>query len=390
MASDHLTEEELRAYAQRVLLPEQLLNASDHLADCVECRERLALAVDAARNQSMAADTPNLSYDELVEYLDEDIDPLRRRTLSQKLQHSPQSRLELEDLTKFRAGINALPPNEFRKPAGQSRILMFPSALMRYALPLAAAIAVTGAALWWSMHGRETAGIVTLHDGDRAISLKANGRLRGLSGVPGELMPLIATAMREEKMKIPPTIHSLVGDREILAGAPNESSEFRVKGPVATAVRERMPRFHWNAQPNAAQYRIRIVDCERGEVIMTGESDGPRTEWTPAGALEAGKVYQWQVEALRNDEVIARTPKPPEPEARFRVLSDNERLKVESIGRSAASKSHLAMAVADAEAGLLDEATEQLRILSKENPSSQIPQKLIEQIKAVRRGKTGR
>ena len=190
-------------------------------------------------------------------------------------------------------------------------------------------------------------------------------------------------------MEIPPAIRSLASEREVLAGASDKGSEFQVSRPIATAVRERMPRFRWSAQPGAAQYRIRIVDWESGEVKMTGNSDGPRTEWTPAEPLEAGKVYQWQVEALRNNEVIARSPTPPEPEARFKILSDNERLRVESVGRSVGG-SHLATAVIDVQAGLLDEATDQLRILAKENPNSQIPVKLLAQIESVPAGKENR
>lgn len=384
MASDHPTTEELSAYTGRALASGDLLRVSDHLAECDECRQRVALGkIDAAP-------AGNLSYEELVEYLDGDIDPIRHCELSEKLHGSAVSRAELADLARFRDGTNSLAPAEFAEiPSSESRILMFPRRAMRWALPLAAAIALTSGTIWWATCDNRATGTVTLHEGDRSISLKGDGQLRGLAEVPQQLLPGIATAMREGKLEIPAAIQSIASKREVLAGEPNESSAFRAKGPVATAVRERMPRFRWGAQPEASEYRIRVVDWQTGEVVMTGESDGPRTEWTPAEPLEAGKVYQWQVEALQNKEVIARTPKPPEPEARFKVLSDNERLNVESISRSA-SKSHLAMAVAYVQAGLLDDAAEQLQILAKENPDSQVPEKLLAQIKTARAGKKNR
>ena len=384
MTSDHPTAEELTAYRGRALAPVDLLRVSDHLAECGECREQVA------RDETAAVERGNLSYEELVEYLDEDIDPIRRHELSIKLEGSSASRAELADLTKFRDDINTFLPNEFSEaPVDDKRILVFPRAAMRWALPIAAAIALTGGAIWWATRDNGAAATVTLRDGDRSILLKANGRMRGLAEVPRELLPVIATAMRERKLEIPAEIQSIASNREILAGAPEKSSEFQVKSPIATAVRERMPRFHWRAQPGAAQYRIRIVDWQSGDVVMTGESDGPRTEWTPAEPLEAGKIYQWQVEALRNNEVISRSPKPPEPEARFKILSDNERLKVESISRSA-SKSHLALAITYAQAGLLDDATKQLRQLARENPDSQIPVDLIAQIETARAGEKDR
>ena len=378
MPSDHPTAEELTAYRSRTLASAELLSVSDHLAECDECRKQIG------RIDFETVTAEPLACEELVECLDENIDPLRRRELSERLERSPESRAELEDLKKFRGELNALAANE-----ADNRILVFPPAMVRWVLPLAAAIILSAAGIWWAMRDNGTGRMVTLRDGDRSVLLKANGRLRGLSGVPPELMPLIAAAMRDGKVQIPESIRALAGNRETLAGAPNESSEFEARSPIATAVRERMPRFHWRALPGATHYRIRVVDWNSGNVVMTGQSDGPRTEWTPAEALEAGKTYQWQVEALRENNVIARSPKPPEPEARFKILSDSERLKVETTGRSV-GKSHLALAVAEADAGLLDDAIEQLRILAKENPNSQIPTKLLTQIKTVRSGKKER
>jgi hypothetical protein len=377
MASDHITADELVAYQSRALAPDALLRVSDHLAECAECRGRI-------RMDSASIAVVNLSYEELVEYLDGDIDPLRRRELSEKLERSSQSRAELEDLRKFRDETTALVPDV------DGKILIFPRAITRWALPLAAAIAVAAAALWWSTNGREADSAITLRDGNRSISLEGGDHLDGLSGIPDELLPAVATAMRTGKLEIPAEIRSLAGDRAVLAGEPNELSEFRVIAPVATAVRESMPRFCWHAGPGADHYRIRVVDAQNGEVIVTGESNRSQTEWTPAKPLETGKVYQWQVEALRDNEVIARAPVPPEPEARFKVLSKSELLKVESISQSAAGGSHLAMAVADARAGLLDEAAEQLAILKKENPDGKIPTDLLVQIEVARCGRSNR
>ena len=224
MASDHLSEEGLSAYARRVLAPTELLNASDHLAECVGCREKVARMVAESSAQGLSADADNLSYEELVEYLDESIDPLRRRELSERLQHASRSRMELEDLRKFRDEMDAVAPTQFRgRPSSDDRILIFPRAFTRWALPIAAAIALAGGAIWWSTTSHGTAGAVTLRDGDRAIFLKANGRVRGLAKMPQELMPLIATAMKEGKIEIPPAIRSLASEREVLAGASDKA-----------------------------------------------------------------------------------------------------------------------------------------------------------------------
>jgi hypothetical protein len=375
MASEHLTEDQLHAYTRRSLPPDGLLSVSDHLAKCGDCRARAV----RARNES----SPDLTYEELVAYLDENTDPVQRRLLSEKLRHSPRSRAELNDLLHFRQKLRALPPNEY----GDNRVIVFPRTFLRVALPLAAAIVVAAGAIWWSM--QEKGKTITLRDAGRSISLQPNGRLIGLAGLPNELEHSVATALRTGQLQIPAAIRGLVGDRGVLAGEPNKLSEFRLMAPIATAVQEARPRFCWHAQAGAERYQIHIVDFESGETIVTGKSDGSKTEWTPAAPLAIGRIYQWQVDAVKNDEVIARAPIPPEPEARFKVLGENERRNVESITQSAGG-SHLANAVAYSEAGLLDDAAAQLAKLKEENPGATIPEQLLAQIEVTRCEKNSR
>ena len=102
-----------------------------------------------------------------------------------------------------------------------------------------------------------------------------------------------------------------------------------------------------------------------------------------------GNIYQWQVEALRGDEVIGRTPKPPAPEARFQILPTEAQQQLAQT-ESSASGSHFVMAVADAKAGLLDDAIRELRAFANENPDSKIPAALIAQIEMARHSKDKR
>jgi hypothetical protein len=383
MASDHLSAEELNAYRGHVLAPVELLRISDHLAECSECRERVA------RKESDSVAQTDLSYEELIEYLDENIDPLRRRELSEKLRRSPSSRVELKDLARFRDEMNALAPNEFgAASSADQRILIFPSVVARWALPLAAAIALTTAGIWWSIDKSRRA-VVNLRDGNRDISVGSNGQVKGLPGVPDDLLHSVGTAIRKGKIEIPPVIDSLASDRGALAGVPNESSGFELLAPVTTRVRETTPIFRWKAQKGATNYRVHVADSRSGEVVITGEADGAKTEWTPAEPLAAGKIYQWQVEALRDDEVIARSPKPPEPEARFQILPAQLQQQLAQT-ETQVSGSHLVTAVADAKAGLLDDAVRELQMFAKENPGSKIPAELIAQIEIVRRAKDSR
>lgn len=384
MWRDHLTAKEADAYQHQTLAPAALLEVSDHLAECVECRERLLSLAREDRE-----DGANLFYEELVEYFEGGLDPLRRREISDKLWRSPKSMAELADLTRFRDEMHAQPPQIFGEPVRPTErvVHVFPGFQTRWLLPLAAAIALTGTGVWWTMRGSNDreANALALQDAGHRITLHADGRVSAAPQLSEEMQSAVATAMRDGQLDIPTNVKALGSRRGTLAGGPNESSELRVLSPVATAVRSLKPQFRWTAQPGASAYRIYVADLETGEVVFTGRTNGAHTTWIPAEPLNAGGFYQWQVEALRGDEVVARMPKPPEPEARFAIISDGARIKVEQAEKSAGG-SNLAKAVAAADAGLLEEATDELQALAKENPDSKIPKQLLAEVEKARAG----
>jgi hypothetical protein len=89
------------------------------------------------------------------------------------------------------------------------------------------------------------------------------------------------------------------------------------------------------------------------------------------------------VKAVRGGEEVT-SPRPPAPQARFRVL---DRAKADELARArrAYPSSHLALGLLYAEAGLLKEAEQELRLLRKANPDSEIARRLLSQIQALRR-----
>ena len=114
-----------------------------------------------------------------------------------------------------------------------------------------------------------------------------------------------------------------------------------------------------------------------GGEIVTSPSLGPDTsDWTPSQALQPGEVYEWEVEALRADELIAKAPAPPEPEARFAVLPNDKQQDLQRL-RAELGKSHLLLGLAYARAGLVPEARAEFQQLVQENPRSQLPKSLL-------------
>jgi hypothetical protein len=104
--------------------------------------------------------------------------------------------------------------------------------------------------------------------------------------------------------------------------------------------------------------------------------------WTPP-ALPRGKVYSWQVKAIKDEQEFL-SPRPPAPQAKFRIL-DQAKANELAKARRAYPSSHLALGLLYAEAGLLKEAEQELRALQKANPGSEIARSLLSQVQALRR-----
>ncbi|MDQ1524993.1 MAG: hypothetical protein QOE47_2917 [Pyrinomonadaceae bacterium] len=228
--------------------------------------------------------------------------------------------------------------------------------------------------------------VVALNDGGKRIALDADGNLVGLERLPESERRDIKSALASGRVSTPPALSGLTsGGGPLLGGGGGEGdgggAVFAPLTPVGTVVRAARPSFKWRALEGATSYVVNVFDTSFNKVATSGALTG--AEWTPpAGALTRGRVYVWQVTALRGgEEVLA--PAPGEPEARFKVLEDGKAREVEAAQR-AAGDSRLALGVIYARAGLLDEAEREFRALLEENPASATAQKLLRDLRARR------
>lgn len=382
MTRDHLTRMELSAYAERRLPAADTLAASDHLAECADCRAQLLRAEESQPARPGAAEAEDVSYYDLAGWLDDELDPARRREIAAALRRSPRVQAELADLRKFRAEMNALPARDHSvAPSRTQTTRGFP----RWTLALAAAVVLGGAAIWRTTTPETgTAELVKLRDGDRVIAFGSDGRSPALAALPESIGGEVALAIRSGRVDFTPEVTALIGQLGTLAGPAEAETELRVLEPVGTAVREGRPQFRWAAAPAASAYQIHVVEETSGAVIASEQLPPTATEWQPPTPLPAGEVYQWQVQALRDGAVIANSPKPPEPEARFHVLSEAKLAELEEA-RRASNGSHLVMGVANARAGLIEEALREFRLLSEQNPDAELTRQLLEGLEAQRR-----
>ncbi|HYK90449.1 MAG TPA: hypothetical protein VE398_16865 [Acidobacteriota bacterium] len=82
------------------------------------------------------------------------------------------------------------------------------------------------------------------------------------------------------------------------------------------------------------------------------------------------------------EEVLS--PKPPAPEAKFKVL-DRKRAEELSQAQRDHLGSHLLLGILFTRAGALDDAERELKALARTNPQSPIPQNLLRDLESLRR-----
>lgn len=228
--------------------------------------------------------------------------------------------------------------------------------------------------------------VAALNDGGNRIALDDAGNLLGLERLPESDRRAIKSALASGRVSTPPALSGLTaGGGPLLGGGSGEGdgggATFAPVTPVGTVVRAARPSFKWRALEGATSYVVNVFDTSFNKVATSGALTG--VEWTPsAGALTRGRVYAWQVMALRGDEEIS-APAPGEPEARFKVLEDGKARELDAAQR-AAGDSRLALGVIYARAGLLDEAEREFRTLLEENPASATAQKLLRDLRARR------
>jgi hypothetical protein len=139
---------------------------------------------------------------------------------------------------------------------------------------------------------------------------------------------------------------------------------------VGVVVEEDRPVLRWRSVPEAHRYVVTLSDARGGRLLSSPPLT--TTEWTPP-PLPRGQSYLWQVVADIPSGTTA-APRPPEPEARFRVL---DLASLQSLDEARRVPSHLVLGVLYARAGLVADAERELRALATLNPSASLPEVLL-------------
>jgi hypothetical protein len=222
--------------------------------------------------------------------------------------------------------------------------------------------------------------VAQINDGKDVLSLDREGKLSGADELPAEYQSLVKKALTTRQVEKAPQLEGLLRPPSSLMSANKEKGEFSVIEPAGNVLLSNRPTFRWSTLEGATAYVVEVYDSNFKLVAASAQLTGNLWASPP---LPRGRVYAWQVKATKEGQEVT-SPRPPAPQAKFRVL---DQAKTDEIvrARRAYPTSHLTLGLLYASAGLLKEAEQELRLLQKANPDSEIARSLLRQVQALRR-----
>lgn len=425
----HLTQKQFEDYCQNQLTVPELLSVTDHLDGCEECRRQTegALNSDAAFLDlrfevfSEDAEISHLTTDQIGRYVDKRLFGEEIQSTEDHLSHCEQCIFAVDDLRAFRNEISTSLEHEY-SPApviatSESWFSSFSKLFRGSPAPAFGAalaillLAVTGWVVLRAVRERvseqemvvsttppsepvspvEPAPLLSqpepvtvvaqLNDGEGLLTLDQGGKLSGADNLPPGYQSLIKKALTSGRVEKSPDLKGLTRPSSSLMSSDKQSNEFTVIDPIGVVLMTNQPTFRWTPLEAATGYVVEVYDETFKLVVSSPQLK--EASWAAPQPLPRGMIYAWQVKAIKDGQEIA-APRPPAPQARFRILGQakaNELAKA----RRAYSSSHLVLGLLYTEAGLLKEAEQEFRALVKENPDSDLARSLLRQVRVLRR-----
>ena len=420
---EHLTQKQIEDYSRNRLPAAELLATSDHLDQCEACRERVqaGLNVDAAffalRDEAFAEDgnaSAHLTSEQTAEYVDKNLAGEELQFVTDHLSTCDQCAFAVDDLRAFRNQIapsldREYGPTHVAPPARRSWRERFVSLFKVSPVPAygvaALAIVVLSFIAWsvWRTKKKddnvlvlivparpspsavpsvevqpEPAPVVAqLKDGAVVLRLDQQGKLSGADNLPPSYQQLVKRALTSQRIERSSQLQGLTRPPSALMGGNNQAQEFSVLEPAGVVLLSDRPTFRWSRFEGASGYVVEVYD-EQFKLVISS----PRVttvSWTAAQPLSRGHVYSWQVKAAKDGQETT-VPRPPAPQAKFRVIEQSKANELAKAKRDFGS-SHLTLGLLYADAGLLREAEHEFRLLQKANPQSEIVRKLLRQLR---------
>ena len=223
--------------------------------------------------------------------------------------------------------------------------------------------------------------VAQLNDGAGVLSLDKEGKLSGADALPPAYQDRVKQALTSQRIERSSQLQGLTRPSSSLMGADNQSREFSVVDPVGSVLLTDRPAFRWSAMEGATGYVVEVYDNQFK--LAASSPQLTNRSWTATESLPRGKVYSWQVKAIKDDQEFT-SPRPPAPQAKFRILDQSKASEIARAKRAHGS-SHLTLGLLYADAGLLQEAEQQFRLLLRANPNSALARNLLREVQSLRR-----
>jgi len=433
----HLTQKQIEDYCKHQLSPAEVLEVADHLGACEVCRTQIQAAAngDAAffelRSQVFEEAIENgahLTMDQAAAYVDRHLAGEESRMVDDHLTHCDECVLAVNDLRAFR---NEIAPSLDREYQPATTISPAASGLTsprgslgalaaRLRASFVPAFAATALAIlllsliaWFAWRkaqehepqiantpgpasqpsapaqvsspesvppsGPAPAVVAQVNDGSRVLTLDQQGKLSGVDDLPPAYQDLVKKALTSGRIEKSSQLQGLTRPSSSLMGSDNPQNAFAVVEPIGNVLLSNRPTFRWTAMEGATGYIVEVFDEKFNPV--TASQQLTALTWTTT--IPRGHVYSWQVKAMKDGQEIT-SPRPPAPQAKFRVLEQTKANELDNARRTHPS-SHLTLGLLYADAGLLREAEQEFRLLLKANPDSELARNLLRQVQSLRR-----
>ena len=425
---EHLSPRQVENYSQQQMHASELLTVGDHLEICETCRQRVESAMNAdsaffaLRAEAFAENgglSTHLTPEQTADYVDKNLSGESLQIVSDHLTSCEQCVLAVDDLRAFRNEIAPSLDREYRPAAVPVPVQTKSAWRARFAslFRVSPVPAFGGAALavlllaviaWlaWRTPGErepqiavgptplsqpspslapatptpaaepERVVVAQLNDGGRVLELDQEGKLSGADDLPAAYQNLVAKALSSQRIEKSSQLQGLTRPPSSLMSGDNQKDQFVVLAPAGTVLLTDKPAFRWSQMEGATGYVVEVYDDQFKLVATSPQLTD--ASWTTT--LARGKVYSWQVKALKDGQEFT-SPQPPAPQAKFRIV-DQAKANEIARARRVHGNSHLTLALLYADAGLIKEAEQELRLLRRANPNSDVARALLRSIQS--------
>ena len=428
---EHLTLKQVEDYSRNRLSAGELLSVSDHLAACESCRAQVEGSLNgeaaffALHDEAFSENgnaSMHLTSAQLAEYVDKNLSGESLQMAVDHLSNCEACVLAANDLRAFRNELAPSLDREFRpasippstSPTKTGWRGRFVSLFRVSPVPAfggaALALLVLGVIFWLVWRSPREQGptiavgptpatqpspftqpspvptqpapapiVAQLNDGGRTLALDQQGKLSGADDLPPAYQSLVTKALSTQRIEKSTELQGLTRPPSSLMSSGDAKDNFSIVGPVGDVLLTNQPTFRWTAMEGATGYVVEVYDPQFKLVASSPQLTD--RSWTTT--LARGNIYSWQVKAIKDGEEVT-APRPPAPQAKFRILDQGKANEL-ARARRAFGSSHLTLGLLYAEAGLLSEAEREFRLLRNANPNSELARNLLRQVQALRK-----